>query len=94
MRLLISCKWAVCLLALVWSAPAARAQDDDKELEALMKGWEKDVRKQIEKDDDLKKLTEKYPPVLLHSRDIYCNGDYKKSAYSFPKKSNDPKKHW
>jgi hypothetical protein len=80
---------ALCLLAV----PVRNATAQNEELEKLMKGWEKDVRKEIEKDDKLKKLVAKHPLVLLHSRSIYFDADPDKSSYSFIYKTNDGKKH-
>jgi hypothetical protein len=58
-----------------------------------MEQWEKDIRARLEKDAKLKALAAKHPLVVLHSRALYCAGDYKESAYSFVHESADEAKH-
>lgn len=67
--------------------------EDKQPIEMLMVQWQKDVSTQVDKDAKLKALAAKYPLVVLHSRDLYCKGDYKKSAYSFIYETADVDKH-
>ena len=48
----------------------------------LLSDWEKTIKARIAKDPGLKKMADKYPLVLLHSR-RFAGGGYLKSAYSF-----------
>lgn len=59
-----------------------------------MEEWEKDVRKRMGKDETLKKLAGKYPLVLLHSRKLYADGDYKQSAFSFIYETSNEAAHF
>jgi hypothetical protein len=66
--------------------------DDPDPVEQLTKHWEKEVRTRLEKDDKLKTAL-KHPLVILHSRALYAQGDYKRSAFSFIHESADETKH-
>ncbi len=79
--------WLLCTATLL------SAQAEEKPVPE-MKQWEQDVRQRIGKDDNLKALAARYPLVLLHSRRLYANGDYKRSAFSFNNESSDENKHW
>jgi hypothetical protein len=59
-----------------------------------MEEWEKDVRKHMGKDAALKMLAGKYPLVLLHSRKLYADGDYKQSAFSFIYETSNEAAHF
>jgi tetratricopeptide (TPR) repeat protein len=61
-------------------------------IDGLLERWEKDVKAKIDKDAGLKRLTAKYPLVLLHSRRL-AGGGYLKSAYSFIDETADDRKH-
>jgi hypothetical protein len=67
--------------------------DAKPKVELLMPRWEKEVRAAMEKDAKLKALAAKHPLVLLHSRALYAEGDYKRSCYSFIHESTDSAKH-
>lgn len=58
----------------------------------LVSGWEKIVKAKIAGDTELKKLAEKYPLVVLHSR-RFAGGGYLKSAYSFKYETTQEEKH-
>ena len=81
--------FAVLLLGLV--APVRG--DDEDPIERLIKQWDKQIRSSMQEDAKLKALAAKYPLVVLHSRHFYCQGDYKKSAYSFIYETADKAKH-
>jgi tetratricopeptide (TPR) repeat protein len=59
----------------------------------LLSHWSEPVRKKVEDDPNLKKLTSEYPLVFLHSR-RYAGGGYLQSTYSFLYKTTDETKHF
>jgi len=82
-----------CLFSIATALPGRAGDDDQKMLEQMMKQWEKDIRTGLEKNAILKALMAKYPLVVLHSRQFYTQGDYKRSTYSFIYETADETKH-
>jgi len=58
----------------------------------LLSDWEKIIKLKIANSADLKKIVDKYPLVILHSR-RFAGGGYHKSAYSFKHETTDEDKH-
>jgi hypothetical protein len=56
--------------------------------------WEKTVRDKVTRDPALKTLLANHSFVLLHSRDLYADGDYLHSTYSFIYETADENKHY
>jgi hypothetical protein len=77
----------------VLSAPAIAGDDEKDPVETMMKDWEKQIRSNLQKDGNLRALAAKYPLVVIHSREIYAQGGYKRSVYSFVYESSDEAKH-
>jgi len=92
-------------LIAIFIGPPARSMPDDKskdehltraEVERLMAQWEKDAKDKMSKDPDLKKTSQKYPFVLLRSRQFgkaLFGGQYAHCAFSFARETADDAIH-
>jgi len=84
----------ITILAVVAVAvPSLIRGDDQQTIEQMIKQWDKQIRSSMEKDAKSKALAAKHPLVVLHSRHLYAEGDYKGSAFSFVYETADPAKH-
>lgn len=72
-----------------------KAAKDAIDADALVRGWEKEVRQRLSKDPKLNSLIEKHSLALIHSRYLYGapDGAYRRSAFSFTAENSDPKVH-
>jgi hypothetical protein len=87
----------VALFATILGPHAAIMADDDDvagkvPLPPLL-DWEKQIRKDVDKDEKVKALVGKYKLILLPSRALFAGGDYRGSAYSFVWETADESKH-
>jgi tetratricopeptide (TPR) repeat protein len=82
--------------AISFSGDRVRKKQLKTECIEMVKGFVADAQEAAEttvaKDDALKKLTQKYPLVMMHSRSL-SPGDYVQAAYSFIYESSDEDKH-
>src|SRR2546421_5069977 len=84
----------VCTGAALFAALAMTSPADDKSAEGpALAQWEKDVRARVQKDARLRAAAAKCQLVVLHSRKLYAQGDYKQSAYSFIYETAEPAAH-
>jgi tetratricopeptide (TPR) repeat protein len=63
-----------------------------KMTDGLLAKWEKTAKVKFAEDPGSKKLADKYPLILLHSR-RYAFGNYLRSAYSFIHETSNEKQH-
>lgn len=68
------------------SEPDNEETDEQDELSDLLSTWTDEVFQTVARDESLKRIVSKYPPVVLHSRHLFSSaiaGRYRQSSYSF-----------